>query len=58
MDKIKLFFVAVIATMLSAFYACQNDGVADIEYADMPYLSLPNNVDFRNLSQSELEILM
>jgi len=53
------FILSIILTAIfSTFYSCQNEELIDNEYADMPYLFLPQNTDLSNLSDDDILIIL
>ncbi len=57
MKIVKKILVTAITALLFIAYGCQQESVFDTT-TDLPYLSLPENTDFNNLSEDEMLILM
>ncbi|MCM1504876.1 MAG: hypothetical protein NC127_06750 [Muribaculum sp.] len=57
MRNLKLSLTTLLVTLLFVAYGCQQESVLDTT-ADLPYLSLPENTDFNNLSDDEMQIVM
>ncbi|MCM1504591.1 MAG: hypothetical protein NC127_05295 [Muribaculum sp.] len=56
MKIFKFTLATAITALLFIVYSCQQESVLDTT-ADLPYLSLPENADFNNLSDDEKEII-